>query len=119
MSMWFSQNRLRREFKTVAAMVDYYCHRTHGGEAGLCPECQALLDYAALRLARCPFQEAKPTCAHCAVHCYTAVHREKMKVVMQVAGPGMIWRHPILALGHVLDRFRPAPPHSPGRSEPA
>jgi hypothetical protein len=30
--------------------------------------------------------------------------------MMRYAGPRMMWRHPLLALAHVLDGKRPAPP---------
>jgi hypothetical protein len=29
--------------------------------------------------------------------------REHVRVVMRTAGPRMIWRHPVLAVRHVLD----------------
>jgi len=31
------------------------------------------------------------------------VMRERVRVVMRTAGPRMIWRHPILAIRHVID----------------
>lgn len=96
--------RIRREARTVAAMVGIYCqghHDTAGGH--LCGECQALLDYALLRLSRCPFQEAKTTCAKCPVHCYAPVRREQIRAVMRYAGPRMLLRHPLLALMHLID----------------
>jgi hypothetical protein len=69
-----------------------------------------MLDYAAVRLERCPFQEDKPTCAKCPVHCYQPKLREQLKAIMRYAGPRMIWRHPILAIRHSLDAYRKAPP---------
>ena len=32
-----------------------------------------------------------------------------MKQVMRYAGPRMLWRHPILAIRHLLDGQRPLP----------
>ena len=32
--------------------------------------------------------------------------RERVRVVMRTAGPRMIWRHPVLAVRHVLDGRR-------------
>ncbi len=29
--------------------------------------------------------------------------RERVRVVMRTAGPRMIWKHPILAIRHVID----------------
>ncbi len=48
------------------------------------PSCAALLEYATRRLERCVFGDAKPTCANCLVHCYTAEMREKVRVMMRV-----------------------------------
>jgi hypothetical protein len=102
--------RLAREFRTMAAMIDIYCwdHHAAHGDSGLCPECQSLLDYAAVRLERCRFGEGKPTCAKCPVHCYQARRREEVKAVMRYAGPRMVWHHPVLAIRHMLDGWRSA-----------
>jgi len=104
--------RRAREVKTIEAMVRLYCvgqghHRE--GSAELCTECGALFDYAARRTERCVFGDAKPTCANCLVHCYTAEMRERVRVVMRWAGPRMLFRHPILAIRHKLDGLRPSP----------
>jgi hypothetical protein len=64
-----SHPRLRREEKTVAAMIHLYCRDQHGSEGELCDECGALLGYARLRLDKCPFGANKPTCQECPVHC--------------------------------------------------
>lgn len=101
--------RVVREEKTVAAMVRLYCRRQHGTDGGLCPDCRELLDYARRRLARCPFQEQKPTCARCPVHCYRPAQREQVRAVMRYAGPRMLLRHPLLAILHLLDGRRPLP----------
>ena len=84
-------------------MLRIDCHDFHGTEDALCTECQALHDYAMARLDRCPFQEEKSTCVHCAVHCYKPAVREEIRKVMRYAGPRMMWRHPYLAVRHVLD----------------
>lgn len=103
-----SRPRLEREARTMDAMLAIYCHDHHGGSS-LCAECQALSDYARLRLIRCRFQEEKPTCAKCPVHCYRPDAREKVREVMRYAGMRMTWRYPTLALRHFLDGFRPVP----------
>ena len=92
--------RLGREWKTLAAMVRCYCKADHDSTRVPCPECQGLLDYAAIRLQRCRFGEEKPTCAQCPVHCYQQARREQVRTVMRYAGPRMLWRHPILCLCH-------------------
>lgn len=90
-----------------------------------------LFDYAERRLDLCVFGDAKPTCANCSVHCYSAEKREQIRVVMKWAGPRMLFRYPLLAVFHLLDGRRPAPdlpvkqvrhsgrdPHSSGSRSP-
>lgn len=105
--------RIAREKQTILVMSRIYCRGHHGMAVGLCGECAALLDYARRRLDTCPFQEEKPACNHCQVHCYSARMRERVKVVMRYAGPRMLLRHPVLSLYHLLDKRR-APPALPG-----
>jgi Nitrous oxide-stimulated promoter len=108
----FANRRLAREWKTVSAMLHIYCRDKHGGN--LCTECQALLNYVNLRLDRCRFGEAKPTCARCPVHCYQRDRREQIRLVMRYSGPKMILEHPILSLWHLLDGWlKPAPSRIP------
>ena len=106
--------RRAREFKTIATMLRMYCSAHHNsGKACLCPDCAALHDYAWRRLERCVFGEDKPTCVNCAVHCYSAAMRERVRQVMRWAGPRMLLRHPVLAIRHLLDDRRPAPTLEP------
>jgi len=100
-------SRLTRERKTVAAMIRLYCAGAHGSKRGLCADCAELMVYARQRLARCPFGESKPTCAKCPVHCYRPDMRTGIRAVMRFAGPRMLFRHPVLAIFHLLDRWRP------------
>lgn len=102
--------RMTREARTIEAMIRIYCRGQHGTREGLCPECTTLQEYAGLRLEKCPFQEEKTTCAKCPVHCYRPAMREQIRVVMRYAGPRMLWRHPVLAIMHLLvDSRREAP----------
>jgi hypothetical protein len=103
--------RIRREAYTVACMIRIFCSDNHPadhrpGAPMLCPECQALQDYANQRLARCPFQDGKTTCANCSVHCYQKQMGERIREVMRYAGPRMLLRHPVLSIGHVWDGRR-------------
>jgi Nitrous oxide-stimulated promoter len=98
--------RIAREKKTMAAMVRLYCRRKHGTDGTLCEECVELLDYATCRLDQCPYGPQKPTCAKCPIHCYKPQMRERVKEVMRFSGPRMLLRHPILAIGHLLDGRR-------------
>jgi len=101
--------RLARELATLSAMIKIHCRELHGADETLCENCAALLVYATRRLDRCVFGDDKPTCANCTVHCYSAAMREEVRSVMRYAGPRMVWRHPVLAVRHLLDGRRPAP----------
>ena len=80
-----------RELKTIEMMVRMYCRNHHDGTR-LCADCAA-----------------KPNCAKCVVHCYSADMREKIRIVMRWAGPRMLMRHPILGVLHLLADHRPIP----------
>jgi len=102
--------RIKREKKTIDAMIHLYCRKHHGTSDELCPECAELYDYAMLRLSKCPFQENKPTCGKCLVHCYKPDMKTKVTTVMRYSGPRMLLHHPLLALHHVFDgRKKPEP----------
>jgi hypothetical protein len=107
--MTTGSKRIGRERRTVEAMIRLYCADHHGARAGLCESCAELRDYALERLARCPFQDGKTTCAKCPVHCYRPARREEIRIVMRYAGPRMILRHPLLALWHLIDGRREKP----------
>jgi hypothetical protein len=102
--------RVARELKTIRTMLRIACHDRHGTADGLCAECEALADYAAKRLALCPYGADKPTCVNCKIHCYGPRQREQVRDTMRYAGPRMMLRHPVLAIMHVVDGRRPAPP---------
>jgi len=108
-----ARRRLAREWQTISAMVQIYCrahkHSRLSEVEALCPDCQSLLDYAAVRLDRCRFGTEKPTCARCPVHCYIPMRREQVRAIMRYSGPRMVSRHPILSLWHWLDSFRQVP----------
>ncbi len=99
--------RIDRESITVGHMVRLYCRYHHGRT--LCADCRQLLEYASERLERCPFQEGKTTCARCPVHCYRPEMRERVRQVMRYSGPRMTFRHPYLALRHLIDSRRKRP----------
>ena len=103
-----STPRLLRELRTLEVMTEIYCRDQHGRETP-CERCRELLNYAAKRLAVCPFGEDKPVCAKCQIHCYGPASREEVRIIMRYAGPRMMLRHPWLALGHLLDKRYPAP----------
>ena len=101
-----SEKRLIREQITVQKMIALYCQAHHSPEGGLCDSCQELSDYALARIDACPFKENKPTCVKCPVHCYQRQRREQIREVMRYAGPRMLFRHPWLAMMHLIDGIR-------------
>jgi len=85
-------------------MIALYCHKHHNIGDGLCPECQALVEYAHLRLDHCKFGERKPSCQKCPVHCYQPEMREAIRKVMRYAGPRMFWHHPLAAIRYTITK---------------
>lgn len=109
------KSRIDREKVTIRFMIELYCTRHHlaankgSGWAEqnprLCHKCEELYAYALTRLDKCPFQNAKPTCGGCRIHCYRPEHKSQIQVVMRYAGPRMLLKHPVLAMAHLLDTF--------------
>jgi hypothetical protein len=100
--------RMQRENKTIDVMIAMYCHDIHG-KSEPCPQCLELQDYAHEKLEKCPFQERKTSCAKCPVHCYQPEMRARVRAVMRYSGPRMIYRHPVLAISHLIDSRRKEP----------
>jgi len=101
--------RIGRESLTMTKMVDIYCDAHHdSSRKTLCTVCKEFLDYAQLRLQKCPYGEDKPTCANCPIHCYKPARKAQARDIMRFAGPRMLLRHPLLAIAHQLDGFRKA-----------
>lgn len=98
---------IANEYKTLSVMMALYCRKRHqtGGKE-LCPSCAELLSYAKSCLDKCPFAADKPVCADCPVHCYKPVRRRQIQEVMRYAGPRMLRSHPLLALRHLLKKFK-------------
>ena len=96
------ETKREREKKTVSAMIALYCRKRHGGRV-LCPDCAALDAYARRRSDRCPFMETKTFCSNCRVHCYRPDMREQIRAVMRFSGPRMLFRHPVMAIRHVIE----------------
>jgi len=102
-----SEKHLSRELLTISKMVDIYCGDHHNRDV-LCENCQEFMDYAEVRLQKCPYGEDKPTCANCPIHCYKPARREQARQIMRYAGPRMLLRHPLLTIAHKLDGLRKA-----------
>lgn len=98
---------LKKEYKTINAMINLYCREVHQTGAGeVCLPCRELLAYAEAKLRQCPYAEDKPTCAACPIHCYKPERRAQMQQVMRYAGPRMLRSHPLLAVRHLLKKFK-------------
>lgn len=95
--------RIAHEKRVVELMIRLYCRKKEKNQT-LCPDCEELLRYAHTRLECCSFGEEKGTCKECTVHCYKPVMREKMKLVMQFAGPRMLLYAPWETIKHLLRR---------------
>ena len=98
------KSRLQRERITVKKMIELYCKHNH--EADLCTDCSRLMNYADTKLAKCPFEDKKPACNECTVHCYRSEEREEIRRIMRFSGPKMTFRHPYLAIWHIIDKNR-------------
>jgi hypothetical protein len=116
-TMTAAQRRLARERRTIEAMIALFCRQQHASRNGLCSACRELTTYARQRLEKCPFQDDKPTCARCPVHCYKPACREQIRMVMRHAGPRILFRRPILVIRHKLDA-RHVVPAAPRRRRP-
>jgi len=96
------RNDTHDETRTLEIMLGLFCRDHHGRRKGLCEECSSLLKYARQRLKQCPFMPDKPTCARCTVHCYKPQMRRRVIEVMRYAGPRMTYRHPVIAIKHLI-----------------
>ena len=94
------------EKEMVEKMIRIYCRKKEGNHS-LCPQCQALLNYAHRRLDACRFGQNKPTCKQCPVHCYRPDMKAQIKNVMRWVGPRMVFYHPMTALKHLLRELTP------------
>jgi len=104
------EKKRQKEQYVVDEMIRLYCRKNHAAEERqgerMCPDCQALSEYAKLRSQRCPFMEEKTFCSNCKVHCYKIEMREKIRQVMRFSGPRMLLYHPVLAIWHLICSFR-------------
>lgn len=96
-----SLTRWEREQKVVEQMIRYYCRKKEGHSC-LCPDCEELIQYTAVRLKHCPFGEKKTTCQNCSIHCYSPKMKSRIKQVMRYSGPRMILVDPVAAIRHLL-----------------
>ena len=99
-------NRLGREKRTIGIMIKMHCDYNHDKDGTLCNECHELTEFAYERMNRCVFQNDKPVCSECQIHCFRQEMRDKIKTVMRFSGPRMIYKHPIIGIRHLIDKRR-------------
>ncbi len=99
MSQRIEKKRIH-EKEVVRRMIGIYCRGKHHTRQTLCPQCEALNQYAQSRVDKCPFMETKTFCSQCKVHCYQPEMRQEIRTVMRYAGPRMLVYAPLETLHH-------------------
>ena len=95
--------KIKKEKVTVEKLIRLYCKKKHSSSRGtLCTECQSLLEYSHQRLEQCQYQEDKPTCRKCPVHCYRPKMRTEIRRVMRFSGPRLALRAPMDWIKHQI-----------------
>ena len=90
-------------------MIQMYCKAKHGSNVKLCESCNQLVEYAIIQYEKCPFEEIKPECSICPIHCYKPEEKEEIKKVMRHSGPRMIYKHPVMAINHLIAKWKYPP----------
>jgi len=94
---------IRYEKETVDKMIRLYCRKKHKTKnEHLCPDCEAIKNYALKRLDKCPFGDAKSSCNRCKVHCYNPEMRQRMREIMRFSGPRMLIYYPFDFVKHYV-----------------
>ena len=88
-----------KEKQMIKEMISLYCRKNHHSKQ-LCTDCNELLNYANIRIDKCPFMETKTFCSGCQVHCYQKEYRSQVKKVMRFSGKYMLFYHPLLTIKH-------------------
>lgn len=97
--------RQKWEMRTVYAMIYLYCKTHHHSDKKLCEACSELNNYAHRQIKRCVFQNDKPVCANCTIHCYRRGKREAIREIMAWSGPRMLKNHPLLAIQYLIYKY--------------
>ncbi|MBU2591009.1 MAG: nitrous oxide-stimulated promoter family protein [Nitrospinae bacterium] len=90
-----------REISIIGEMIGIYCRGKHSdikNSGNLCKECASLLEYAEGKLRKCPYQEEKPSCKDCSIHCYSREYRVTIRDVMKYSGWRFMVRPPLESL---------------------
>ena len=95
--------KIRKEKATVEKMIRLYCEKKHSSLSGtLCSECHSLLEYSHQRLEQCQYNDDKPTCRKCPVHCYRTTMRVEIRRIMRFSGPRLALRAPMDWIRHQI-----------------
>ena len=103
------------ELKTIIAMTSIYCKDHHTKEldshhgSTVCVDCNEFVKHAEQKLDRCVYGDKKPACKSCPIHCYRPEKREQARLIMRYAGPKMLFKHPILAIKHLIKSTKKFP----------
>ncbi|TEW52876.1 nitrous oxide-stimulated promoter family protein [Psychromonas algicola] len=95
------------ELKTIIAMTDIYCRDHHSTKE--CQSCEDFIEHAKLKLDRCVYGDKKPACKKCPIHCYKPDKREQARIIMRYSGPKMLFKHPLLAIKHLIKATKKFP----------
>lgn len=94
---------IRYEKETVEKMIHLYCRKKHKTKSEhLCPDCEAIRNYALERLDKCPFGDEKSSCNRCKVHCYKPEMRQRIREIMRFSGPRMLIYYPFDFVKHYV-----------------
>ena len=107
----------KKDLKVIMSFVRVFCEMRHENQADitlppdmagmfrkgihLCPDCQALVEYALEKRRRCPL-DPKPSCKQCHIHCYSREYRARIREIMAFSGRWMIMRGRLDYLWHYL-----------------
>ena len=100
------EKKRQKELNVSTLMIEIYCKGNKHGSVVPCEDCKELIEYAKMRIAKCPFMESKTYCSNCKVHCYKPEMRHKIRKVMRYAGPRMLFHHPFMAIDHVIQSLK-------------
>lgn len=93
-----------KEQKTIEFMIRLYCRKNHKKDN--CESCNELLNYALLRMEKCPRKNEKTFCSSCPTHCYKPEMKEQIRKVMKWSGPRMLIYNPKMAILHIKDTMK-------------
>ena len=91
--------KIEKEKRISFLMIDLY-YKEHKEESISKEE---LKKYVESRLDKCPYQEEKTFCSNCKIHCYKKDMQEKIRAVMRFFGPRIVFRHPVMAIRHMIE----------------